>query len=47
MDYVSNERMKPAIYKLRTKLLCQNITNEQRTYDPEAIKKFRYNVAEA
>ena len=25
----------------------QNITNEQGTYDPEAIKKFQYNVAEA
>ena len=25
----------------------QNITNEQGTYDPEAIKKFHYNVAEA
>ena len=25
----------------------QNTTNEQGTYDPEAIKKFHYNVAEA
>ena len=25
----------------------QNITNERGTYDPEAIKKFHYNVAEA
>ena len=28
-------------------LPAQNTTNEQGTYDPEAIKKFHYNVAEA
>ena len=37
-------------FNLRRRLLHlpdQNITNERGTYDPEAIKKLHYNVAEA